>query len=307
MRTLALGYHDVVDGGAWDTSGFPGPTHATYKLDRRAFEQHLVAVSGAARRRGTVRDLLYTRTPASHQPPVLLTFDDGGASAYSCIADLLERAGWRGHFFIITDYLDRPGFVTTPQVRELAARGHVIGTHSCSHPTRMASCSWDRLIQEWTTSAAILSELLGEPVRIASVPGGAYSSRVAEAAAVAGITALFTSEPTSRCHQVDGCLVVGRYSLRRGTPARIAAALASGRLLPRLAQLCFWNCKKLAKAVGGERYLALRRMVYGAASTQVDRTASRGLPDCGPRTQEGQQPGVQRSHVAGEQVRRQGE
>src|SRR5256712_1193441 len=168
----------------------------------------------------------------------------------------------------------------------------------------MRSCTWDRLMQEWTKSPAIGPELLVERVRIASVRGGAYSRRVAEAAAVAGITALFTSEPTSRCRQVDGCLVVGRYSVRRGTPARVAAALASGRLLPRLAQLCFWNCKKLAKAVGGERYLALRRMVYGVASAPVGNAPARGLPDRGPHTLEGQQPGVQRSRVPREQVRR---
>src|SRR2546428_1812747 len=143
----------------------------------------------------------------------------------------------------------------------------------------MASCTWDQLIHEWAKSPAIGPELLVERMRIASVPGGAYSRRVAEAAAVAGITALFTSEPTSRCRQVDGCLVVGRYSVRRGTPARVAAALASGRLLPRLAQLCFWDCKKLAKAVGGGRYLALRALGDGVPSAPVGRAPARRVPD----------------------------
>jgi len=32
----------------------------------------------------------------------LLTFDDGGESAATCIADLLEKHGWRGHFFVTT-------------------------------------------------------------------------------------------------------------------------------------------------------------------------------------------------------------
>src|SRR2546428_9627226 len=154
----------------------------------------------------------------------------------------------------------------------------------------MASCTWDQLIHEWAKSAAILSELLGEPMRIASVPGGAYSRRVAEAAAVAGITALFTSEPTSRCRQVDGCLVVGRYSVRRGTPARVAAALASGRLLPRLPPPCFWNCKKLAKALGGARYLALPRMGYGVTSAPVDGAPARARPDPGPPAPRGGRP-----------------
>jgi len=244
---------------------------ATYKLERHDFEGHLAAASAVAARRGTVHDLLRgTLDP----PPVLLTFDDGGASAYGCVADLLERAGWRGHFFITTDYLGTPGFVGRTQVRELAERGHVIGTHSCSHPTRMARCGWDRLIEEWSRSAEILADVLGEPVRVASVPGGAFSRRVAAAAAATGLTALFTSEPTARCSVVDGCLVVGRYVLRRGASAEAAAALASGALAARLRQLWLWNLKKALKAVGGDLYPALSRLVHGRARRREPRRAT---------------------------------
>jgi Polysaccharide deacetylase len=168
----------VVGSADWDASGFPGPVPAAYKLERSDFERHLAAVSAAVGRRGTVRDLLGGE-PASGtgQPPVLLTFDDGGASACS-VADLLERAGWRGHFLITTDYIGTAGFVTRAEVRELASRGHVIGTHTCSHPTPMARYGWDRLVEEWSRSARLLADLLGQPVEVGSVPGGAFSRRV---------------------------------------------------------------------------------------------------------------------------------
>jgi peptidoglycan/xylan/chitin deacetylase (PgdA/CDA1 family) len=259
VRALALLYHDVVEPGDWDASGFPGSSAATYKLERPAFERHLTAVSAAAARRGTVQQL----AAAPPGPPlVLLTFDDGGASAYGCIADLLEGAGWRGHFFITTDFLDAPGFVTRRQVRDLAARGHVIGTHSCSHPSRMARCRTDHLREEWTRSTGVLADLLGDPVRIGSVPNGAFSRRVAVTAAAAGIKGLFTSEPTMHCDNVDGCVVIGRFLLRSNTPAEVAGALASGKRGARLRQLWFWNLKKVAKVVAGDAYLALRRTVY---------------------------------------------
>jgi len=44
----------------------------------------------------------------------------------------------------------------------------------------MARCGWGRLIEEWSRSAEILADVLGEPVRVASVPGGAFSRRVAD-------------------------------------------------------------------------------------------------------------------------------
>jgi peptidoglycan/xylan/chitin deacetylase (PgdA/CDA1 family) len=271
VKALALLYHDVVGEEGWDASGFPGPVPAAYKLERPVFERHVAAVSAVAARHGTVRELV---EGAPGPPPVLLTFDDGGISAQSCVADLLERAGWRGHFLITTDYLGTPGFVTRAHVRELAARGHVIGTHSCSHPNPMSRCSWDRLVGEWTRSAGVLADVLGEPVRVASVPGGAFSRRVAAAAAAAGLTALFTSEPTTRCRIVDGCLVVGRYVLRRGDAAEVAAALASGALVARLRQFCLWNLKKAAKAVGGDLYPVLSRLVHERA-LRASRRATR--------------------------------
>ncbi len=260
MRALALLYHDVVQAGDWDSSGFPGPAAASYKLERREFERHLAAMSAAVPQRRTVQAL--ASAAANGPPPVLLTFDDGGASAHDCVADLLEAWGWRGHFLITTDYLDTAGFLTRIQVRELAARGHVIGSHSCSHLTRMGGRSPARLREEWARSTGVLADLVGEPVRVGSVPFGAFSPRVAAAAAAAGMTTLFTSEPTMRCGVVDGCIVVGRYTLRRGTAARVAARLASGARGVRLRQLWFWNLKKVAKAIGGDAYLTLRDALF---------------------------------------------
>jgi peptidoglycan/xylan/chitin deacetylase (PgdA/CDA1 family) len=255
MRAISLLYHDVVEGEDSGASGFPGGAAAVYKLERREFVDHLAAIAGAVDRATTVHQLLAGDLDAT---PLLLTFDDGGVSAYSCIADLLEGHGWRGHFFITGNRIGTAGFVTREQIQSLHARGHVIGSHSWSHPTRMTKCPWDELVQEWATSAKVLSEILGEPVRLASVPSGFYSRRVAEAAASAGIQALFTSEPTTRCHVVAGCAVLGRFGLWRGAPAAQAAGLASGAWTPRLRQFVSWQLKKVLKGLGGPVYAAVR-------------------------------------------------
>ena len=52
-----------------------------------------------------------------------------------------------------------------------------------------------------------LEDILGESMRIASVPGGYYSRAVAETAAATGYTMLFNSEPTSAVTTVGGCQV----------------------------------------------------------------------------------------------------
>src|SRR5437867_12732087 len=114
-------------------------------------------------------------------------------------------------------------FVNVDQMRVQRTRSHVVGTHSCSHQPRISRCSQQQLEREWRESARALSEILGTKIRVASVPGGYYLKRVAEAAAAAGIEVLFNSEPTSRVERVNGCLVLGRYSIRQGVSAEAAA------------------------------------------------------------------------------------
>jgi peptidoglycan/xylan/chitin deacetylase (PgdA/CDA1 family) len=166
----------------------------------------------------------------------------------------LNHYGWKGHFFITAHYIGRPTFVNKDHIRMLRKDGHVIGSHSNSHPDRMSSLSWDRLVTEWSTSVKTLSDILGEEVSTASVPGGYYSRKVAEAASHSGIKALFTSEPVTKSQTIDGCEVFGRYTVWQGMAPEVSAGFASGRRMPRYQQFLFWNTKKIAKVIGGKLY-----------------------------------------------------
>lgn len=263
MKVFSLMYHDVVRRAEQDASGFPGGDANLYKLEPALFAQHLAALAGALAAGPSTVGELEAGTMSS--TPWLLTFDDGGVSAYTEIADRLEEKNWRGHFLIATGFISRRGFLSSEQIRELRRRGHVIGTHSDSHPLRMAACSWEQLVREWSTSVAKLSDILGEQVKIASVPGGHYSRRVAEAAARAGISALFTSEPIARSYWVGDCLVLGRYTVQRWTSPQTAVALAAGRRAPRWRQFLLWNGKKFTKRLGGAYYLKVRQALLNQA------------------------------------------
>jgi peptidoglycan/xylan/chitin deacetylase (PgdA/CDA1 family) len=251
MQVKVLMYHDVVAPGRHQESGFPEADAALYKLSPARFAAHL--------------DALAAQLPA----PALLpdtgvngswcvTFDDGGVSAATEIAPALASKNWRGYFFMTTDYIGREAFLSVAQLRELQAQGHVIGSHSCSHPPRFSALSYTDMLREWRDSLAKLADLLGGPVATASVPGGFYSREVARAAAEAGVKILFTSEPTAKTDTIDGCLIVGRYSIQRGTSPQAAAALAAGKFLPAAQQNLLWNTKKLAKKLIGPLYAAVR-------------------------------------------------
>jgi peptidoglycan/xylan/chitin deacetylase (PgdA/CDA1 family) len=264
----ALMYHDVVAAGAEDSSGFPGRDAALYKVTPEQFGAHLdailrcVAIVPGPAASVPVPDPL----PVSHVAPSFaavpfaITFDDGGASAMRA-AEMLESRGLTGCFFITTDYIGTRGFVTSADVRELASRGHIVGSHSCSHPLRMAHCAWGQLVDEWTRSCRILADIVGAQIQTASVPGGDFAPHVAKAAARAGITTLFTSEPTNQSYDAHGVALQGRFTIQKWTTAGAAASLAAGEWLPCARQAVVWNAKKLTKRVGGERYLRLRKLL----------------------------------------------
>jgi peptidoglycan/xylan/chitin deacetylase (PgdA/CDA1 family) len=190
----------------------------------------------------------------------MITFDDGFASALEAGEELARRS-WRGHFFITTDFVGQPDFLDWDGVRAMAGMGHVIGSHSCSHPDRMAACTWSQLMDEWSGSAAILAGELGTPVTTASVPGGLYSRDVGRAAAAAGFTSLFTSLPSQRLRSIDGCRLIGRYAVRRDSSAGEVAGAAAGESLPWARQRAAWAMRGAVKSIVGQRYESMRRAV----------------------------------------------
>src|SRR6266576_451863 len=249
MHAVTLLFHDVVPAGHSSESGFVGADADLYKLDCVAFRHHL----GAIRRNlkgqvTTAPELLAGNTPAD---PCLLSFDDGGVSAVTYIADMLEEFGWRGHFLITADRIGTAGFLNAAQIRALHRRGHIIGSHSYSHPLLMAHCSQDQMREEWHRSGLLLSDILGAPITVASVPGGHYSRAIAVAAVDAGVKLLFNSEPTTDSQHVDGCTVLGRFCVKRSHTPEWSGRIVAGELAPRLQEAVLWNTKKMLKNLLG--------------------------------------------------------
>ena len=238
-----------------DASGFPGATAAAYKLEPSVFERHLDAIAA----RGLTPGWL---TPSGILPAVALTFDDGGASAMD-IAAMLERRGWRGHFLVTTGRIGSAGFLTADEVRELVERGHVIGSHSHTHPVPFGRLADDVIADEWQRSRDVLAALLGAPPELAGVPGGALSKVVITAARDAGYRVLMTSEPTTRVDRrgwSDGRRAVhglGVDVARSGRSARRRGAAGNDPGVARLER------EEDRQAVAPSAYRKVREVVRG--------------------------------------------
>lgn len=252
MNVASLMYHDIVAPGRHDDSGFSGAAAAHYKLDEQDFAAHLARLANSGQRFGRIDAMPWREGTAC------LTFDDGGASA-ARIASSLSEHGMAGHFLITTSRIDSASFVTAAQLRAIDDAGHVVGSHSHTHPAEISRLDARALDAEWRDSVDRLRQLLGHEVQVASVPGGFYSHAVARSAAAAGVRFLFTSEPTVTTRRVDGCLILGRYTLWRGMTPAHALSLACGTDALRQRQWLSWNLKKPLKRGLRPLYQRVRR------------------------------------------------
>ena len=268
-EVACLMYHEVTDDPT--ASGFQRPGALAYKHSTATFAEHLALIAEIPLRPTLITDLDLTR-PGRH---LLLTFDDGGKSALTA-GELLDKRGWKGHFLIVTSLIGNRTFIDPDGIRALHAAGHLIGSHSHTHPNIFRDQEPARMVEEWRISRDILSQITGAPCVSASVPGGDISSRVLESADAAGLRYLFTSEPWLFPRRSGGCAILGRYSVKVTTSAAQVGALARFRgwrtaLVRR--RLKVWATRALPPLY--RLYIRARTTSGSSGPTASDRSRSR--------------------------------
>lgn len=124
---------------------------------------------------------------------VSLSFDDGNLSDVETALPLLIERGLTAMFFPCAGRLGEPQFLAPDQVRELFSAGMSIGSHGWSHRP------WRRLPDEDLDveirgARKRLEDVIGQPVRTASCPFGAYDRRVLGVLRSEGYERVYTSD-----------------------------------------------------------------------------------------------------------------
>ena len=193
--------------------------------------------------------------------PVQPTFDDGFHSALQIAAPALERRGLTGIFFVITTALGQTGYLSVDGIRELRARGHVVGSHTHRHPRApyLKDLPDEQVSEEWKRSKSILEAELGEEITTASLPYGLYTERVARLAAAAGYRSLFTSTPTVEPRQLGELTIHGRFGVIADTAPETVAAICRFEAWAIRREQAAWHARRTARRALGPAYVRLRR------------------------------------------------
>jgi peptidoglycan/xylan/chitin deacetylase (PgdA/CDA1 family) len=121
------------------------------------------------------------------RPAIHLSFDDGVSDNHA-LGRRLAAAGLPALFFVLPGYIEQPpsgrgyywetppaqGLMTWRQIRELADRGHTIGSHAMWH-NRFADLDEAASAEEMARSKAMIEARLGRTVEALSFPFGRRS------------------------------------------------------------------------------------------------------------------------------------
>ncbi len=188
---VVLCYHGVSE--AWPASTSVRPSD---------FEAQLESFVRAGYRGATLAEALVS--PPTEKT-LVVTFDDAHLSVWEQARGPMDRLGLPGTVYAPTDYVgsERPmgwdGYdvwlgteheaelacMSWEQLRQLAAAGWEVGSHTCSHP-RLSRLRDEEIAAELERSRRICEEQTGRPCHSLAYPYSDYDERAVRAAAEAG-------------------------------------------------------------------------------------------------------------------------
>jgi len=242
---ISLMYHDVFHHDI-NESGFKDIGAIPYKLKSSDFEHQI----------NLIAEFCETRQIVKNQ--VVLTFDDGGESFHSIIAPILEKKGFKGHFFITTSLIGTRGFVNSEQIADLHKRGHFIGTHSHTHPKNISELSLTAIETEWSKSVEILNRIISGEINTASIPGGFYSEKSRIALRKNGIDVIFTSAPTHKLKHTDNQYIIGRFTIKNGIKNAVILRWLKNNHVSLFYEFVKWRGLAMIRSILGNNYYRIR-------------------------------------------------
>lgn len=127
------------------------------------------------------------------QKPVLITFDDGYRDFYTDAFPILKKYNIKATVYIVSGFLDKPNYIFTWQLKEIARSGLVeIGAHTVHHYSLKGL---DPLTAKYEIeeSKITLEKLIGTSVVSFAYPDGSFDDQAIKIAREAGFKSAVTT------------------------------------------------------------------------------------------------------------------
>ena len=166
-----LCYHRLRDYRASD-----GPGAKTYIVPAAVFQRQIKMLADSGYHTITPDEYYAYLTSGVSLPekPVMISFDDTSEEQFTVGAAELDKYDFKGVFFIMTISIGRPGYMSTEQLKDLSAKGHVIASHTTDHHNvkKYAGADWDFQLAKPKHK---LESIIGKPVEYFAYPFGEWN------------------------------------------------------------------------------------------------------------------------------------
>ncbi len=205
-----------------------------YDIGARRFRQHLDLLQKAGWQTVRVSDLVGGEL--SQNKTVVLTLDDGYANNYAGAFKPLVERGMVATWFVVSNLIGKQAtwkrrdsnpepLFSASQLRELAAAGMEIGSHSCSHPD-LSRESPDKVVRELVESRKTLEDLLGQEITSFAYPYGFFNEDTVRLTAECGYKTACTARAGWHKSDQDPMTLRRVTVFSRDTPATLARKIA---------------------------------------------------------------------------------
>lgn len=267
-RVPILLYHRILSRAAAERGEVPDDEMIYVSYDT-AFAEQMNYLRQAGYTTLDFDDYLRIRSGGAPMPtrPVMVTFDDGYSSNYTMAYPVLKANSQKATIYVApepdqhTRDLVRgvDGFLNPDQMRELAANGVAIESHTLTHCI-LNELDDDRVRFELTESRDRLSSFTGKPVHHLAIPRAGYSRRVRRIAREVGYqTVCCNAKGTA--NGLSDPLALPRIVIERD----MSIADFARSLTPRSALMLrvVGNIKRIPEFLGGSSFAArFRRRLY---------------------------------------------
>ena len=166
-----LEYHMVTEN--------PHPDAKPYVVPPEDFAEQLDYLAEEGYTTITPQDYARARKGKQQLPekPIILTFDDGYEDNWRVVLPMLEERRMRAVFYMVTNSIGQPGYLTWDNLFDMERRGMEIGSHTANH-LPLTTLSPEKQREELRLSKLMLEWKGMKTIYSFSYPNGSYNAGV---------------------------------------------------------------------------------------------------------------------------------
>jgi peptidoglycan/xylan/chitin deacetylase (PgdA/CDA1 family) len=238
-----------------------GLTNPAYNTELKVFRNQISWLQSNNIKTITIDELL-SQKPKKEEKVVCLTFDDGWLGNYLYAYPILKEYEFKATFFIATELIGEPFYMTWEHLKQMQTSGMSIQSHTVTHRP-LDGIDEKEIIFELQESKKAIEEKLGTGVNHLSLPHGSKNGIIWPLAMELGYKSICTSDVGFQTWGAPGPWLK-RISIGDGISEKKFQLIVQGKNQAILGMRITKSLKNiLRRTVGVNNYRKLYQWVYG--------------------------------------------